>query len=101
MPKLLVHSTDVVGATMSGPGIRAYHFAEQLRDEFDVTLAAPNEPDVSLPGVRLVRAPTDVRRLRELALDYDVVIARRLPLPVMRALASSPTRLIYDLYVPV
>src|SRR5215217_7876268 len=101
MPKLLVHSTDVVGTTMSGPGIRAYHFAEQLRDEFDVTLAAPNEPDVALDGVDLVRAPDEPRRLRDFALEFDVVVARMLPLAVMRSLAASATRVIYDLYVPV
>src|SRR5687767_12742623 len=101
MPKLLVLSNDVVGVTMSGPGIRAYHFAEQLRDEFDVTLAAPNEPDTALEGVSLVRVPEDHGRLRELVLEFDVVVARLLPLPVMRALASSTVNVIYDLYVPV
>ena len=101
MPKLLVHSTDVVGATMSGPGIRAYHFAEQLREDFDVTLAAPNDPEVPIEGIDVVRTPRDARRLRDFALAFDVVVARLLPLSVMRALASSPVQVVYDLYVPV
>lgn len=39
--KIVVSTPDVVGARMAGPGIRAFHFAEELAKHFDgVALAA-------------------------------------------------------------
>jgi glycosyltransferase involved in cell wall biosynthesis len=51
---VLVISHDVVGTTMAGPGIRYYHLARVLAQEFPVTLAVPrgstldSSPDFSL-----------------------------------------------------
>ena len=92
---------DRVGSTMSGPGIRFYHLAAELAASFDVTLMIPNVPDDGPPGVDVVQAPSSVRELEDVVTRYDVVFARPLPLPVMKALARSQTRVIYDLYVPV
>ncbi|RLC86392.1 MAG: hypothetical protein DRJ03_08950 [Chloroflexi bacterium] len=41
---VLVISHDVVGAQMAGPGIRYYHLARVLAQEFQVILAVPVEP---------------------------------------------------------
>lgn len=39
---VLIISHDAVGARMAGPGIRYYHLARVLSEEFDVTLAIPD-----------------------------------------------------------
>src|SRR5207237_4116532 len=41
--RVVVSTPDVVGARMAGPGIRAYHFAEELAKHFDTTLVAKRE----------------------------------------------------------
>ena len=55
--RVLVYANEVVGSRMAGPGIRSYHFARELSQRFDVTLAAPAQPDLDVPGVRVVVAP--------------------------------------------
>ena len=97
MAKVLLWSSDPVGRTMAGPGIRYYHFAKELSKRFDVTLATPNEPE-------LAGEPFDVRHASRVdaasARAFDVVVAQRLPPVLARRLARSSTRVIYDLYVP-
>jgi glycosyltransferase involved in cell wall biosynthesis len=41
--KVLIISHDVVGERMAGPGIRYYHLARVLAQEFEVVLAIPEE----------------------------------------------------------
>jgi glycosyltransferase involved in cell wall biosynthesis len=52
-----VVSHDVVGKQMAGPGIRYYHLARVLSQEFDVRLAAPDEVTASVreQGFRVVQ----------------------------------------------
>jgi glycosyltransferase involved in cell wall biosynthesis len=100
--ELLLVSSDVVGRTMAGPGIRYVHFARELRTTFRVTLAVPNEAELELEGVTVVS--TDGHRhgpLTRLARAADVVVAQLLPLRTMRAIGSSGTRVVYDLYNPL
>ncbi|MEP6977198.1 MAG: glycosyltransferase family 4 protein [Thermoleophilia bacterium] len=101
MTKILLFSTEPVGATMSGPGIRSFHLAQELAREFRVTLMAPGAAGVGLRGVESLEQPRAGRDLARVAQAFDVVIARRLPLGAMRRLARSATRVVYDLYVPV
>lgn len=54
---VLVISHDVVGDKMAGPGIRFFHFARVLSNEFDVTLATPNENDLDHRTVAFRVAP--------------------------------------------
>ena len=100
MRTLLVYSNDHVGSTMSGPGIRAYHFARELAGSFEVTLMAPNAVDLSLERVEVAPAvaPGEVART---AGRFDAVVAQYLPLSAMRRLARSDVRVVYDLYVPL
>jgi hypothetical protein len=52
-----VVSHDVVGRQMAGPGIRYFHLARVLSQEFEVRLAAPDEMRASVPdhGFRVVQ----------------------------------------------
>jgi glycosyltransferase involved in cell wall biosynthesis len=84
---------------MSGPGIRYFNFALELAADFSVTLLTREGVDVDVPGARLAKAPGD-RELAAALSAYDVVVTQQLPPPVMRALAKTSTRVVYDLYVP-
>ena len=83
MTKVLVLSRGKIGAGMASPGIRSYHMARVLAEqlpEASVTLAAPNEPDISSPHPRLrfVRYGSQWAALR-LALRHDTIISRNFP----------------------
>lgn len=100
--RALVVSNDHVGTALAGPGIRAYRFAVELARDFDVTLVVPFETDLVDDRIGLVHDnPWDPTRMSALVRGYDLVVAQRLPVPTMRALAGSPTRTIYDLYAPL
>lgn len=102
MRKLLLFSIGDVGSTMSGPGIRYYHFARELAKVFDVTLMVPNESDLAVEGVKFVSvAGISARELNRVLEPFDVVVAQKLPLATMRHLARTGKRVIYDLYVPM
>ena len=45
--RVLVVANDHVGSRMAGPGIRSWHFADELARRFDVTLVVPYETDLA------------------------------------------------------
>jgi glycosyltransferase involved in cell wall biosynthesis len=68
--RVVVSTPDVVGERMAGPGIRAYHFAEELAKHFDTTLVAKKEAnglDATFPIVE---------RSAEAFADADVIISQ-------------------------
>jgi glycosyltransferase involved in cell wall biosynthesis len=100
--KALVVSNDHVGTVMAGPGIRSYRFAAELARDFDVTLVVPFETDLVDERLEIVREnPWDPTLMSRRVRGYDLVVAQRLPVPTMRALAKTETRTIYDLYAPL
>jgi glycosyltransferase involved in cell wall biosynthesis len=100
--RVLVVSNDHVGTQMAGPGIRSYHFAQELANHFSVTLCVPDASEIALDGVELVTVePTDSRALTRLALEHDAVVSQRLPVNTAIRLAASTVRVVYDLYAPV
>jgi len=100
--RVLLVANDLVGTSMGGPGIRYWRFAEELSEHFDVTLAVPFETDLDSDRFRLVVAsPWSAREMTTLSRSFDAVVAQRLPVPTMLALAASTTRAIYDLYAPL
>ena len=51
---LVVHTPDVVGERMAGPGIRAWHFAGELAKHFPTTLICKREgPLPAKPAFRV------------------------------------------------
>ena len=99
--KVLLVSNDHVGRRMVGPAIRYYEFAAGLASRFDVTLVVPFATDIEHQPFRIVVVgPDDDHGLTRLCLGADVVVAERLPVPTMAALAGSETPVVYDLYAP-
>ncbi len=83
MMKILVLSRGVVGRDMASPGIRCYHIARVLAEqlpEAQVTLSAPNEPDIPSPHprLRLVRYRSQWASLLQM-LRHDIIISRNFP----------------------
>ncbi len=100
--RVLVVANDHVGSRMAGPGIRSWHFADELARRFDVTLVVPYETDLASDDFAIrVENPSATREMIALARGFDVVVAQRLTVPAMRALAGADVRMIYDLYAPV
>jgi glycosyltransferase involved in cell wall biosynthesis len=101
--RVLVVTSDLVGARMAGPAIRAVNIARELANRgHDVTLASPNDIDLPLHGIVSCRLDFhDVRGTISLARRHDAVVTQWLPPAAMVSLARSETRVIYDLYDPV
>jgi hypothetical protein len=91
-----------VGEAMGGVGIRAVELARTLRDELGarVTIAAAQVDggDVGVPVATF--APHAPRALAPLLARADAVVAQPGWPLVMRALARSHARLVFDLYDP-
>src|SRR5687768_10278628 len=102
MRRALVVSNDHVGTVMAGPGIRAHRFALELARDFEVTLVVPFVTDLRDARLEIVQEnPWDPTLMSRRVRGFDIVVAQRLPVPTMRALARSSTRTIYDLYAPL
>jgi glycosyltransferase involved in cell wall biosynthesis len=98
-PRVLVVSTEPVGARMAGPAIRARELARALAAGCDVTLAAP-APSAD-PDVRVLEAgPADYRALVAAIERHDVVVAQQLPPRLLARVWRGPTRIVADLSTP-
>lgn len=103
--RVLVVANEQVAERMAGPAIRSLNLARQLRERgASVTLAMPAAPGEifdQLDGLDVATFGTpSARRFRELADAHDVVVTQPQRVDVMRGLARSGARVIYDLYVP-
>jgi glycosyltransferase involved in cell wall biosynthesis len=99
--RVLVVSNDHVGSSMAGPGIRYFHFATELARRFDVTLLVPNECDLAPETFAVRRSDAlSLGELTRLCVSFDAVVAQDLAPRLMRRLARSRTRVVYDLYDP-
>jgi glycosyltransferase involved in cell wall biosynthesis len=100
--RVLLVSNDPIGRRMAGPGVRYYHFAQELARRFRVTLVVPSTPDLELAEVEVVEAPRLASgRFLRLARGHDAVVAQQLSVWTMRALARTDVKVVYDLYDPL
>lgn len=94
MFSVLVHTPDVVGDRMAGPGIRAWHIACELSKHFDTTLVAKAEGK-ERGGVTFIEHGTDAARAA--MRDATVLIGQ----PARGFRKRRPgQRIIYDLFDP-
>jgi glycosyltransferase involved in cell wall biosynthesis len=90
MFKVVVHTPDVVGERMAGPGIRAFHFAQELAKHFEVTLIARESASRDILEHRSPAARAAVR-------EADVLLGQ--PARGFRA-RRREQRIVYDLFDP-
>ncbi len=102
-PRVLVVSPEPVGEVMAGPAIRAYELARALAAHCDVTLAAPAPSDLPHPSdmALLAAGVADYDALAAAAEEHDVAVVQRLPGQLLRRLARSSVRIVFDLYNPL
>jgi glycosyltransferase involved in cell wall biosynthesis len=94
MFQVVVHTPDVVGDRMAGPGIRAWHLARELAKHVSVTLIAKNEGS-SPDDVPLIEHGTDAARAA--MRDASVLIGQ----PARGFKRRRPRqRIVYDLFDP-
>ena len=97
MLRVVVHTPDVVGERMAGPGIRAWHFADELSKHFDVTLVARREgkpPEVAQFKI----AERGTSEAKDALRDADVLLGQ--PARGFRRLRKTQ-KIIYALFDPV
>lgn len=101
MVKVVVHTPDVVGERMAGPGIRALHLAQELAKFVPVTLVAKSEGSsavpVADPALPLLRLEHGSRAARAAMRAAGVLIGQ----PSRGFRAQRPgQRVVYDLFDP-
>jgi glycosyltransferase involved in cell wall biosynthesis len=97
MFSVVVHTPDVVGERMAGPGIRAWHFAIELAKHFPTTLVCKREGE--LPGAADFRIAERGTAAALVAMKAaDVVIGQ--PARGFRRQRRGQ-RIVFDLFDPV
>ena len=91
MVQVVVHTRDVVGDRMAGPGIRAFHLAEQLRRHFPTTLVAQSEAGVVQASGLPPGASEEVLRSADVLVGQPARSFRR---------RRRTQRMVYDLFAP-
>jgi glycosyltransferase involved in cell wall biosynthesis len=94
MFSVVVHTPDVVGDRMAGPGIRAWHIARELAKHFDTTLIAKAE-GIARGGVTFIEHGTDAAR----AAMRDATVLIGQPARGFRKRRAGQ-RIVYDLFDP-
>jgi glycosyltransferase involved in cell wall biosynthesis len=96
MFSVVVHTPDVVGDRMAGPGIRAWHLARELAKHFDTTLIAKSEGrGRAEAGPAFIEHGTDAARAA--MRDASVLIGQ--PARGFRKRRRNQ-RIVYDLFDP-
>lgn len=93
---VVVHTPDVVGERMAGPGIRAFHLARELARHFPTTLVAKREQEsIDAPGVAFLEHGSGAAR--EALTEAAVLVGQ--PARGFGKRRRSQ-RIIYDLFDP-
>lgn len=100
--KVLVITGDPIGSKMAGPAIRAWHMAEALAGEHDVTL-------VTLASLEEVEAPFALKKVRSgdnrafapLERWADVIVFQGHAMAAFEALGTTDKIVVADIYDPM
>ena len=97
-PKVLVYTSEVLGAKLAGPAIRALRFAEALSAACEVRLVSELQADLQHDDFEIIRAGgDDLLRQIEWA---DVLIMQSALLTMLPELKRTDTLIVADLYDP-
>jgi glycosyltransferase involved in cell wall biosynthesis len=101
-PRLLIISHDIVAEKMAGPGMRYLEMARALSAHLPVTLAIPNQTNLTVPDVTLAAYRFDQpASLQQLAQESDVILLSSFILDKFPFLTGLPARRVVDLYDPL
>jgi len=101
--RVLVVTGDVLGATMAGPAIRAWHIASALATEHDVhlvTTSATSTGAATIVSPDFAVSAVDERALARLESWCDVIVLQGNRLREHKALRRTRKVLVVDLYDP-
>ena len=97
-PKVVVYTSEVLGAKLAGPAIRALRFAEALSAVAEVRLVSELQADLQHDDFEIIRAGgDDLLRQIEWA---DVLIMQSALLTMLPELKGTDTLVVADLYDP-
>jgi glycosyltransferase involved in cell wall biosynthesis len=100
MTKLLIISGDTVGSNMGGVGVRNWELAHALSNCCEVTLAVPNNTDLTSERVKIVSFVLEGGDLRPYAQGSDLIIMHGFVLHFHPYLVEMNIPIAVDLYVP-
>jgi glycosyltransferase involved in cell wall biosynthesis len=101
MHRVLIISSEPLSSHLAGVGIRAVELARGLSTACTVTLAAPEQATISLPGVTVVAfARADPTAVGELVRRHELVILQGDSLRRYPLIAQQDKILVVDLYDP-
>ncbi len=101
MHRLLIISSEPLSIHLAGVGIRAVELARGLSSSCHVTLAAPDQADLHIPGVQIVAFARDDQLLVEqLVAQSEVVIIQGFSLQRYSVIGYQHKILVVDLYDP-
>lgn len=101
VPRLLIVSSDVVGAHMGGVGARYLEMARVLAEDLEVLLATPTATDLDGESFRTVQYDEDSPESLKILVDNcDVALVSGYMSVKFPFLHSTATRLVVDLYDP-
>ena len=100
---ILIITGDPIGQKLSGPGIRAWHIAQALSQQHDVTLLSLSDVDEALTSdFRLVHVQAgDDKAFSGWEKWADVIVFQGHALEVFPSLRKSIKHLIVDIYDPM
>ena len=98
MTKVLIITNDIVSNMMAGPGIRALEMARVLSSENEVILAIPNDTDLNVSNIRIIKY--NYKIINRLSKISDVIIIQGYILLRFPFLRKTKACLIVDMYDP-
>ena len=97
---ILIVSDDIVDSNMGGVGVRNWELSHTLASHCDVTLAIPNNTQLTSEPVEIITYARDGQDLRTIAQYVDVILVQGFVLHFQPYLAELQRPLAVDLYVP-
>ncbi len=94
--RVLIVSDDAIGSKMAGPAVRDWEYARVLSRHCHVTLAIPNESDLTPSGFGLRRYDS-TEALQAMASESDVVITSGYALKRFAFLKTLPVPLVLSI----
>ncbi|MGB9631936.1 MAG: glycosyltransferase, partial [Chloroflexaceae bacterium] len=99
--RVLIVSSDPVSEHLAGVGIRAVELARGLSQVCEVTLAAPDQAKLELPGVQVVAFQRDDQHFMAGLVEYaEIVIIQGYTLRRYPVVATPDKYVVVDLYDP-